>query len=1158
MIGQLSFTYAEGTPSRQVVGGVSGLAYANGTLFVADSNKVSAAPISNRVLMFNTTQIPDSRADVRSVPQFSTVCPVCGYLAENVLGQPNYASVTGGVSNQALQTPTAVATDGSVLAVADTDNNRVLIWTSIPRTVNAPANIVLGQSSFTAGGSTMSPTAQTLRGPQGVWIQNGKLFVADTSNSRVLIWNHIPTQNDQPADLELGQPNFNTANQPPAGSGNPTAAANQLFQPVSVTSDGIRLYVSDLGFNRILIWNGIPATMDQPANVVIGQPDMTSTAPNNSAVLCPAYGANHICANTLNTPRFALSDGTRLFVADGGNDRVLLFNSIPASNGVSADGVLGQPDLTHDVVSSQTTSTGTSIDNAGSVDTVPSPMSLAFDPVSFNLFVSDPYNRRILIFSPGDTLLPAQSILDHASEIIRQQGTVTLALAGTIVAKDTVTVTIAGKAYTYTILSTDTLASIAQALVNLINAGKGDPNVTALVGLASGVVYLSSKQANLAFGAISLTAATSNAADITATASGGFLTAGTAATVAPGTLVEINGTNLSDNTVTTPLTGTLPGKVGGTQVYMDGFSVPIWMVSPTQVIAQVPFSFGDRSSSSVYVRTEHNNGGTVTVTNATPLTLAPANPGLFSAPLYAGEPRPWPASNPTHQPSNAATLVSIDGTANAGDVASITINGRKYSYTVKSTDILGSIVDGLVAAIDSKPDPQVTASRGGAFTRVLLVARQAGEAGTGIPVSGSVSSGAKVTVTVYNAKTCCAVVPGSLITPLNPALPNEIISLPGTGLGALGGLAAPYPVAGYPYTGPQPNSAANSVSATMNGATAQVVAAGLPTNSYGIYAVQLLLPAKLPTDANTQVYIAQNAFISNIVTVATNASDIVESENGVTGTTSFVPSDYDGDGKADFSVWRPSNGTWYILPSSTAVPYSQQWGLPGDTPLLGSFSGKGRADFAVWRPSSGNWFILPSVTGTGYFQQWGLPDDIPVMGDFDGDGKSDFVVWRPSTGDWFIQPSATGSAYFQQWGLAGDVPVPADYDGDGKTDLAVWRPSTGMWFIFPSNGTVPYSVQWGLPGDTPIPADYDGDGKADLAIWRPSTATWFIMPSSGAAAYSQQWGLAGDTPLARDFDGDRKADLAVWRPSTGMWFIFPSSGAAPLSQQWGLPGDIPQ
>ena len=178
---------------------------------MADSNRVGALPQNNRVLMFNTGQIPAPDADVAALKPFNPYCYLCGYPAQNVLGQPNYSTTTAvsPVTAQTMLTATAVATDGHILAVADTDNNRVLIWNSIPTTVDAPANIVLGQPDFTTSQSTSVPTAQTLRGPQGVWIQNGKLFVADTQNFRVLIWNHIPTQNNQAADLELGQPNFN-------------------------------------------------------------------------------------------------------------------------------------------------------------------------------------------------------------------------------------------------------------------------------------------------------------------------------------------------------------------------------------------------------------------------------------------------------------------------------------------------------------------------------------------------------------------------------------------------------------------------------------------------------------------------------------------------------------------------------------------------------------------------------------------------------------------------------------------------------------------------------------------------------------------------------------------------------------------------------------
>src|SRR5262249_31148775 len=104
------------------------------------------------------------------------------------------------------------------------------------------------------------------------------------------------------------------------------------------------------------------------------------------------------CFATLNFPRFALSDGKRLFVADAGNDRVLVWNSIPTHNGQPADVVLGQPDQYSDVVTS-TNDLFTPNLAQSAADVTPTPISLAWDGV--NLYVTDPSNYRILVFTPA-------------------------------------------------------------------------------------------------------------------------------------------------------------------------------------------------------------------------------------------------------------------------------------------------------------------------------------------------------------------------------------------------------------------------------------------------------------------------------------------------------------------------------------------------------------------------------------------------------------------------------------------------------------------------------------------------------------------------------------------------------------------------------------
>jgi sugar lactone lactonase YvrE len=280
--------------------------------------------------------------------------------------------------------------------------------------------------------------------------------------------------------------------------------------------------------------------------------------------------------------------------------------------------------------------------------------------------------------------------------------------------------------------------------------------------------------------------------------------------------------------------------------------------------------------------------------------------------------------------------------------------------------------------------------------------------------------------------------------------------------------------------------------------------------------------------------------------------------------------DFDGDGRGDLTVYRPSAGAWLTLRSASnyATSTTYAWGLSTDIPATGDYDGDGKTDLTVYRPSTGGWFTLQSSSNFTQSLEllWGADGDVPVPSDYDGDGRTDFAVYRPSTGEWFIRWSRTNyatSSAFSFGGLSGDVPIPGDYDGDGLADLTIFRPSTGAWFVLRSStGFMSYAAySWGLDGDVAVAGDYDGDGQSDLAVYRPSNGGWYIRKSSTGYATSVTlfWGLSGDVPVAADFDGDGATDLAVYRPGASEWYILKSSTGygTYIAFAWGLNGDTP-
>ncbi|CAN5421884.1 hypothetical protein BH10ACI1_BH10ACI1_32370 [soil metagenome] len=282
--------------------------------------------------------------------------------------------------------------------------------------------------------------------------------------------------------------------------------------------------------------------------------------------------------------------------------------------------------------------------------------------------------------------------------------------------------------------------------------------------------------------------------------------------------------------------------------------------------------------------------------------------------------------------------------------------------------------------------------------------------------------------------------------------------------------------------------------------------------------------------------------------------------NSVTVIRSPVTSnfDYDGDSRADLSVFRPSDRVWYIQPSNSSNFYGMQFGLATDKLAPADYDGDGKTDIAVYR--AGIWYLQRSQLGFLGFA-FGTSEDIPQPADFDGDGRAEIAVWRPSNGVWYVFNLATNQFTSFQFGSLGDQPVVGDYDGDGRADFAVYTlyiPGDDLKSfkvrLSSTGGNISSGIS-GYTGDYAVPADYDGDGKTDFAYFHPTLqASWVIRNSATNNLQSINWGLATDAIVPADYDGDGKTDIAVFRDGT--WWIMQSTGGISI-QQFGLANDKP-
>jgi Tol biopolymer transport system component len=265
--------------------------------------------------------------------------------------------------------------------------------------------------------------------------------------------------------------------------------------------------------------------------------------------------------------------------------------------------------------------------------------------------------------------------------------------------------------------------------------------------------------------------------------------------------------------------------------------------------------------------------------------------------------------------------------------------------------------------------------------------------------------------------------------------------------------------------------------------------------------------------------------------------------------------DFDGDGRADISFFRPTGGFWYQA-RSTGATVAPQWGLSTDVLAPADYDGDLKTDLAVWREWDGNFYVLNSFDLTVRIENFGLPGDVPTGGDFDGDGKADVAVYRGGAQGVLYYRASMGNPNKNitpiSWGTTGDKPVVGDYDGDGRTDAAIFRPSSGTWYIRQSSNGQFLGGQFGLADDVLIPADYDGDGKTDIAVFRDGT--WYLLRSAqGFAAF--QFGIANDIPAPADYDGDGRADATIYRD--GVWWILKSQSGGVDAIPFGTATDKP-
>ena len=245
-----------------------------------------------------------------------------GAPATMLVGQPTFGTegrnAHGDPGPATLNVPAGVCACGEGIAVADGWNHRVLLWHTLPRRHNQPADVVLGQESFhdvAANRGSDAPRADTLFWPFGVAWDGERLMVADTGNRRVLVWDGLPSHSGQAADLVLGQTSFSCRDENAGGA----AARGSMRWPHGISFLGPRVCIADAGNNRVMVWHEMPTSAGQPCDVILGQ--------RSAAAVDHNLGDYWPSAAALNMPYAVTAIDEWLVVADTASSRLVAWHS---------------------------------------------------------------------------------------------------------------------------------------------------------------------------------------------------------------------------------------------------------------------------------------------------------------------------------------------------------------------------------------------------------------------------------------------------------------------------------------------------------------------------------------------------------------------------------------------------------------------------------------------------------------------------------------------------------------------------------------------------------------------------------------------------------------------------------------------------------------